>query len=344
MPVGTRATVRGLTPRELRDAGASMVLANTFHLWERPGHEIIGRLGGLHRFMGWTGPILTDSGGYQLFSLSHLSKVTEEGVKIRSPIDGTLRHLTPEGAVAIQETLAVDVAMALDECIEWPAERPRVEASTARTTRWLRRQIASRSHADRTALFGIAQGGMYADLRERHALEIAELDLEGYAVGGLSVGEGRELRNEMTEASVAGLPVDRVRYLMGVGHPCDLVDAVVRGVDLFDCVIPTRAGRHGQAYTSTGRLNLKNARFVEDPAPLDSACGCATCVGYSRAYLRHLVKSDEILGKRLLSLHNLTFYQRLMAGLRWVIGAGDAQGLGALTRLAERASRGSRAQ
>ena len=338
MPVGTRGAVRGLTPDELRTVGASMVLANTYHLWERPGYELVGRMGGLHAFMSWSGPILTDSGGYQVFSLKKYVKVTEKGVKFRSPIDGTLRHLTPERAVEIQETLGVDIAMALDECIEWPADEARVQRSTERTTRWLRRQLDARKRADRTALFGIAQGGMYPNLRAAHAHEIAGLDMDGYAVGGLSVGEGRDLRNEMTEATLVGLPADKVRYLMGVGHPADIVDAVKRGIDLFDCVLPTRAGRHGQAYTSVGRLNLKNARFSEDRGPLDPNCTCATCRSYSRGYLRHLVKSEEFLGKRLMTLHNLTFYQDLMRGLRDAIEAGDPGRMRALTAVAERAS------
>jgi queuine tRNA-ribosyltransferase len=337
MPVGTRASVRGLTSADVAATGASMVLSNTYHLWVRPGPATIERLGGLHGFMRWKGPILTDSGGYQVFSLREHTKVTEEGVKFRSPEDGQHRMLTPEVAVAIQEQMGVDVAMAFDECIEWPAEPDRALASTQRTTRWLERSLAARKHADRTALFGIVQGGMYPELRRSHARELAAMDLDGYAVGGLSVGEGREDRVAMLEASLPELPRDRVRYLMGVGQPCDIADAVVRGVDMFDCVLPTRAGRHALAYTWAGRRNLRNAAYAEDAAPLDEACPCACCREYSRAYLRHLVKAGELLAGRLLTVHNLTFYQQLVSRLREaVLAGGDA--LSAVVADAERAS------
>lgn len=338
MPVGTRGTVRGMHPAELRKAGASIVLANTYHLWVRPGHELIHDLGGLHTFMSWSGPILTDSGGFQVFSLSALAKVTEEGVRFRSPEDGQHRLLTPEIAIQIQEALGVDVAMAFDECIEWPADRDRVQASTERTTRWLIRGLAAREHADRTAVFGIVQGGMYADRRAAHAQQLAALDLDGYAVGGLSVGEGRVERAEMIDASVPHLPADRVRYLMGVGQPCDIADAVARGIDLFDCVLPTRAGRHAQAYTWAGRRNMRNAAYSRDPRPLDPTCPCTTCSDFSRAYLRHLVKADEGLGGRLLTEHNLTFYQQLMARLRSAIAADNQEAWIEVVAAAERAS------
>lgn len=336
MPVGTRGTVKGLDPHELRAIGSRMVLANTYHLWVRPGHEVVRDVGGLHRFMGWDGPILTDSGGFQVFSLREHLKVTERGVRIRSPEDGEHRLLTPELSIEIQEALGVDVAMAFDECLEHPATRERAVASTERTTRWLQRCVAARRHPERTAMFGIVQGGTYADLRVEHAQRIAELDLDGYAIGGLSVGEERAVLIEMAGLSARALPPDRVRYLMGVGHPHDIVDAALAGVDLFDCVIPTRAGRHGQAYTSEGRRNLRNGRYARDTEPLDPDCDCSTCARFTRAYLRHLVKSEELLGKRLLTLHNLRFYHRLLATLREALVAGDPAAVEAVRRRAVR--------
>lgn len=324
MPVGTAGTVKSLTPVDLRDAGAQIVLSNTYHLWVRPGHRVIEGLGGLHRFMDWDGPILTDSGGYQVFSLKEMRKISEEGVKFRSPIDGVWRNLTPEVAVEIQEALGVDVAMAFDECIEWPAERGVVAASTERTTRWLRRCLAARKKADRTALFGIVQGGFHEDLRLAHAQELAGMDLDGYAIGGLSVGEPREELFEAVRYTAPHLPEHKVRYLMGVGYPHDLVDAVILGIDLFDCVLPTRSARFGSAFTSAGRVTIKHGRYRDDPRPLDAECTCYTCARFSRAYLRHLFTSNEILAPRLLTLHNVTFYQRLMARLRDAIVAGSA--------------------
>lgn len=322
MPVGTKGTVKGIVPEELREVGVEMVLCNAYHLWVRPGHGRIGELGGLHRFMNWSGPILTDSGGYQVFSLRHLAKVSEQGVKFRSPHDGQYRTLTPEVSVEIQETLGVDIAMAFDECIEWPAERDRVARSTERTTRWLKRCMVARRHPDRTALLGIVQGGFYDDLREAHAHEIVELDLDGYAIGGLSVGEPTDELLGMVETTTPHLPNDKVRYLMGVGYPVNLVDAVMRGVDIFDCVIPTRSGRFGYAFTSQGKLSIKHARYGMDQEPLDPACTCYTCRSFSRAYLRHLFQSNEILAPRLISLHNVAFYQSLMARLRAAIRSG----------------------
>lgn len=338
MPVGTRGAVRGLHPDQLAATGAHLVLANTYHLWERPGHERIERLGGLHSFMGWTGPLLTDSGGYQVFSLREHLKLTEEGAKFRSPLDGTLRHLTPELAVEVQEALGVDVAMAFDECLEWPASPERAEASTARTTRWLHRCLAARRRPDRTALFGIVQGGMYEALRAAHAQELSSLDLDGYAIGGLSVGEGHDAMMAMVEVTVPHLPVDRVRYLMGVGHPHDIVQAVLRGVDLFDCVLPTRAGRHGTAYTTEGKMNLRNQRFADDVRPLDPNVVASPANGFSRAYLSHLVRADEILGATLLSSHNLAFYQQLVGSLREAIQSGDRARLDGIASMAARAS------
>ncbi len=333
MPVGTAGTVKGLAPEEVRATGAEMVLANAFHLWVRPGDELVQRLGGLHAFMGWSGPILTDSGGYQVFSLKAEAKVTEEGVTFRTPFDGQYRTLTPEGSLAIQEALGVDVAMAFDECLEWPATRERTIESTARTTRWLLRGLAARKEPRRTALFGIVQGGFHDDLRVAHARELRALDLDGYAIGGLSVGEPPDELFRMVALTTPVLPSDRIRYLMGVGYPHDLVEAVVRGVDLFDCVLPTRSARFGTLFTSLGKVAIKHARYREDGAPLDPACSCYTCRGFSRAYLRHLFVSNEALSPRLLTLHNLTFYEGLMARIRGAI----EQGAEALERVREEA-------
>ena len=338
MPVGTRATVKALTPEEVRDTGAHIVLANTYHLWERPGHELIRQLGGLHRFMGWDGPILTDSGGYQVFSLSHRATLDEEGVRFTSTLDGEKRHLTPEISVEVQEAFGVDIAMAFDECIEWPADRDRVVASTARTTRWLQRCCDARRQPERTALFGIVQGGLYEDLRIAHAQQIRELDVDGIALGGLSVGEPQDQMIAMLEATVPVLPADRPRYLMGVGTPHDIALAVSSGIDMFDCVLPTRTGRFGYAFTSEGYRCLKHAAYTSDPEPLDPDCDCYTCRTFSRAYLRHLVKAKEALQVRLLSLHNIVFYQRMMRRLRARILAGDAAGLAAEVERARIAS------
>jgi queuine tRNA-ribosyltransferase len=338
MPVGTRAAVRGLSPRELGEAGASIVLANTYHLWERPGHEVIRELGGLHGFMGWKGPILTDSGGYQVFSLKKHTTITEEGVRFRSLLDGSYRQLTPERAVAIQEALDVDIAMAFDECIEWPATLEHSAQSTERTTRWLQRCLDARRQPERTALFGIVQGGMHGSLRAEHAQEIAGMNLDGYAIGGLSVGEGPEAMKEMVAVTTPHLPANKIRYLMGVGQPIDIAEAILRGVDFFDCVLPTRAGRHHQAYTSSGKRNLRNARYKQDSEPLDPQCGCETCQHFSRAYLHHLAKCDELLGKRLLSLHNTAFYQSLVKGFRVAILNQDETALSAGVLLAKTAS------
>lgn len=322
MPVGTQGTVKGLSPVELHGAGVQMVLANTYHLWVRPGHLLVERLGGLHRFMDWDGPLLTDSGGFQVFSLADLRKVSEAGVKFRSPVDGQWRMLTPEVAVEIQEALGVDVAMALDECPEWPASRERTIAARDRTSRWAERCQAARRHGDRTALFGIVQGGTDLELRAEHVETLAKLDLDGYALGGLSVGEPREELFRVAGAVAPLLPAGKPRYLMGVGYPLDLVDGVAAGVDLFDCVLPTRSARFGSAFTSGGRVVIKHARYREDPRPLDAGCPCYTCARFSRAYLRHLFTSSEMLGARLLTLHNVTFYQALMARLRGAVEAG----------------------
>lgn len=334
MPVGTYGTVKGMTPAELKDLGAEIVLSNAMHLWVRPGHHQIAALGGLHTFMGWDGPILTDSGGYQIFSLKEFIKISEQSVRFRAPLDGQYRIISPELCVEIQETLGVDLAMAFDECIEWPADRRRVADSTARTTRWLKRCIAARKKPEQTALLGIVQGGFYEDMRIAHAQEIVELGLDAYAVGGLSVGEPRDELFGMVEVVTPHLPAEKIRYLMGVGYPHDLIDGVMRGVDIFDCVLPTRSGRTGRVFTHAGVLNIKHARHRDDPSPLDAACTCYTCRSFGRAYLRHLFISNEILAPRLLTLHNLTFYQRLMARIRAAIVEGEAA-LSALRREAE---------
>jgi queuine tRNA-ribosyltransferase len=328
MPVGTAGTVKGLTPEEVEGAGAEMILANTYHLWQRPGHERVAALGGLHRMMGWRRPILTDSGGYQVFSLGAKKdkrsrvKLSEEGVTFCSHLDGQWRSLTPELAVEIQETLGVDVAMALDECIAPGADRRAVIRSTARTTRWLGRCLAARRRPGATALFGIVQGGFFEDLRVAHAGELSAMDLDGYAIGGLSVGEEPDLTRAMVRATTPHLPSDRVRYLMGVGYPLDIVEAVLSGVDLFDCVLPTRSGRFGQLFTTRGRMAIKHSRFRDDPRPIDPDCACYTCRSFSRAYLRHLHTSNEVLAPRLLTLHNVTFYQDMMARLRAAVDEG----------------------
>jgi queuine tRNA-ribosyltransferase len=283
--------------------------------------------------MGWNGPILTDSGGFQIFSLKDMSKVKEEGARFRSPVDGSWRMLSPELCVQAQEELGVDLAMALDECIEWPADRDRVQASTARTTRWLKRAMAARRRPERTALLGIVQGGFHEDLRLTHAQEIAELDLDAYAIGGLSVGEPTEEMWGMVALTAPRLPSNKLRYLMGVGYPIDLVESVRRGMDIFDCVIPTRSGRFGLAFTSVGRLSIKQARFRADGRPLDPACACYACRSFSRAYIRHLFIANEMLAPRLLSLHNIAFYQALMVRIRAAIRVGP----GALDELAAEA-------
>jgi len=323
MPVGTGGSVKGLTPEEVEEAGADMLLANTYHLWVRPGHELIRDLGGLHKVMKWHRPILTDSGGFQVFSFGDKARVKEEGVYFRSNIDGQWRMLTPELAVEIQEALGVDVAMALDECIEHDADRRRTKESTERTTRWLKRCLEARQQPESTALFGIVQGGFHPDLREAHAQELCALDLDGYAVGGLSVGESQEEMFGMLDVSLKHLPAHKARYLMGVGYPDDIVGAAARGIDMFDCVMPTRLARFGVLFTPNGRLALKHARFRDDPRPIDSDCACYTCRSFSRAYLRHLHMTKEVLAPRLLTIHNLTFYQQLMKRLRNAITEGS---------------------
>jgi queuine tRNA-ribosyltransferase len=324
MPVGTQGSVKGLTPDDLNGIGTQIVLANTYHLSLRPGQRLIAELGGLHRFMAWDGPILTDSGGFQVYSLASRRKVTEEGVRFRSHLDGSEQFLTPELAIEIQQALGADVIHPLDECLAYPASPAETERSLALTLRWARR--AKAAHAvgiGGQALFGIVQGGASEALRRRAVQETCALGFDGYAIGGLAVGEPKPLMLDLVELTASLLPVDRPRYLMGVGAPPDLVEAVARGVDLFDCVLPTRNARNGQAFTPDGPITLKQSRYAPDPAPLDDACGCATCRRFSRAYLRHLFMAGELLAPRLLTLHNLHFYLALMAGMRAAIAAGE---------------------
>lgn len=318
MPVGTLANVKTLTPAQLKETGAQMVLANTYHLHLQPGEAIVAKAGGLHKFMGWTGPILTDSGGFQVFSLSELRKITEEGVTFRSPRDGQIINLTPEISIQIQNALDADVIMAFDECPPYPASREDVAAATARTYRWLERCIAAHQRTDQ-ALFGIVQGGVYLDLRSDAAQSLARLELPGYAIGGVSVGEPPELIAKIVQATAPLLPPEKPRYLMGVGTYREMAQAIAAGVDLFDCVIPTRLARHGAALVQGERWNLKNAGFREDVTPLDDTCPCYTCQHFTRAYLCHLVRSQEILGYTLLSLHNVTELIRFTQRIRTAI-------------------------
>jgi queuine tRNA-ribosyltransferase len=307
MPVGTAAAVKALVRRDLEDVGARIVLANTYHLMLRPGEDLIAELGGLHGFTGWSRPFLTDSGGYQVFSLAGLRHLSEEGVRFQSHIDGSSHLLTPERSVEVQMKLGADVVMAFDECPPFPAPREAVDEATARTTRWAERSRQAHRRGDQW-LFGIVQGGVHADLRERSARELLALDFPGYAVGGLSVGEPMAERSLVLDGLDPILPADRPRYLMGVGTPEDIFESVARGIDMFDCVLPTRNGRNGQLFTSQGRLSIRNARYRRDPLPPDPACGCYTCRNFSRAYLRHLHMAGEITAATLLTLHNLAFY------------------------------------
>jgi queuine tRNA-ribosyltransferase len=318
MPVGTQGTVKAMLPRDLKEMGCQILLGNTYHLYLRPGAEVIRELGGLHRFMNWDGPILTDSGGYQVFSLGAMRKLSEEGVRFQSHLDGSYHLLTPENVVRIQEALGSDIAMVLDECIPHDANREYVSDSTARTMRWAERCLRARSKADQL-MFGIIQGGMYKDLREQCARAMNPLPFDGFAVGGLGVGEGEELLHSIAASTVGSLPEARPRYLMGVGRPEDIVSAVRAGFDLFDCVLPTRNARNGTLFTAHGKLSIKRAEFASDPRPLDETCDCYCCRNFSRAYLRHLYVAGEILSSQLNSLHNLYFYQRLMERCREAI-------------------------
>ncbi|MGH7104685.1 MAG: tRNA guanosine(34) transglycosylase Tgt [Acetobacteraceae bacterium] len=319
MPVGTQATVKGMTAASLGAAGAGIILANAYHLMLRPGAERIAAVGGLHRFMNWPGPILTDSGGFQVLSLGGLREISEEGVLFRSHIDGTRHHLTPERAVAIQHLLDATITMVLDECTAFPATAEAAQRSMEQSMRWAGRSKAAYVPRPGYGLFGIVQGGVYPALRSLSAAALTSLGFDGYAIGGLAVGEGRQSMLETLDATVPALPSESPRYLMGVGMPLDILEAVRRGVDLFDCVIPTRAGRTARAFTSRGIRNLRNSRFADDPRPLDPLCTCPACAGHSRAYLHHLFKAGEMLGAMLLTWHNLHYYMDLCRGLRAAI-------------------------
>lgn len=319
-PVGTQATVKTLTPRDLAEVGATLVLSNTYHLYLRPGTRLVADFGGLHSFMGWPGPMLTDSGGFQVFSLAQMRKVDADGVTFRSHIDGSLHRFTPESAVASQEELGADIIMCLDECAE-PLDRAYNEAALARTHAWAARCKASQKRRDQ-ALFGIVQGGIFPDLRRESAATLCAMDFPGYAIGGLSVGETKEQMYAALDITVPALPADKPRYLMGVGAPEDVVEGVARGIDIFDCVLPTRVARNGGLLTRGGRMNLRNARYAADPLPVEPGCGCYTCQHFSRAYLRHLFKSEEILGLHLATVHNIHFMLRLMDDIRAHIAAG----------------------
>ena len=320
MPVGTQASVKGVSPDELRDLGAGIILGNTYHLFLRPGAELIKEAGGLHKFMNWDRAILTDSGGFQVFSLGELRKITEDGVMFRSHIDGSKKYLSPEISMDVQMALGSDIVMAFDECVPYPADYEYAKKSSERTTRWAERCLRHMTNTDTQSVFGIVQGGMYKDLREKSAKEITALDFPGYAVGGLSVGEPEDLMYEMLEYSTSLLPENKPRYLMGVGTPDHLVEGVKRGIDMFDCVYPTRVARNGMAMTWTGRLVMKNAALTHDHHVIEEGCGCYACRnGYTRAYIRHLVRAGEIFGLRLLSLHNLWFLEEFVRRMRQAI-------------------------
>jgi queuine tRNA-ribosyltransferase len=321
MPVGTQATVKTLTPDDLRAAGAQIILGNTYHLYLRPGSGLIDRLGGLHRFMAWDRSILTDSGGFQVFSLGHMRDLDEDGVTFRSHIDGSTHHFTPESVTAVQEELGSDIAMVLDECTRYPSTESEARESFERTTRWAARAQAVHRRSDQ-AQFGIVQGGMFDQLRRESAAQIVDIGFPGYAIGGLSVGEPKEIFYEMLAVSAAELPAERPRYVMGVGAPEDLFECVLNGIDMFDCVLQTRLGRNGALFTRTGRINIKNARFREDEGPIDPWCDCYTCSTFSLAYLHHLFRADELLGYRLGSLHNVRWTIKLVEEMRTHIEAG----------------------
>ncbi|MDD9878075.1 MAG: tRNA guanosine(34) transglycosylase Tgt [Magnetovibrio sp.] len=337
MPVGTAASVKAMTPEAVRETGAQIILGNTYHLMLRPGAERVERFGGLHEFMNWPGPILTDSGGFQVMSLAELRKLEEDGVTFRSHVDGSYHKLTPERAVQIQHMLDADITMALDECTPFPAEEADARRSMELSMRWAERCRQAFRERPGYGLFGIVQGGVYPDLRESSAKTLTGIGFDGYAIGGLAVGEGRELMFKTLDVTIPHLPSERPRYLMGVGKPDDLVGAVRRGVDMFDCVLPTRSGRTDQAFTRRGTLNMRNARHREDPRPVDPNCQCYCCRNYARGYLHHLIMAKEILAATLLTWHNLHYYQELMAGMRDAIAEG---GLDAFTAVfaAEQAS------
>jgi queuine tRNA-ribosyltransferase len=318
MPVGTQATVKAMTPEELVEVRAQIILANTYHLYIRPGHDLVKRMGGLHKFMNWGGPILTDSGGFQVFSLGELRKIKEEGVTFQSHIDGSYHFISPEISIAIQEALGADIVMCFDDCPPYPSDRGHVLASMEMTTRWARRCKEAKKRGDQ-ALFGIVQGGMYPDLRERSINDLRETGFDGYALGGLSVGEENEVMYDIMESCSPNMPEHSPRYVMGIGTPEDLIEAIYHGYDMFDCVMPTRNARNGMLFTSSGSINIRNACHSEDPSPIDPECTCHVCANYSRAYLRHIFRAGEILASRLNTYHNLHYYLSLMDGARKAI-------------------------
>ena len=318
MPVGTLGTVKTLSPEEVKEAGSGIILANTYHLWLRPGDTVVKKLGGLHKFMNYDGPILTDSGGFQVFSLAKKKDITEEGVKFKNFYNGDNLMLTPEKSIEIQENLGADIIMSFDECVGWPCEKKYMADSVERTLRWAKRGLNVHTRSDQ-ALFGIVQGGEYEDLREHCAKKLVEMDFDGYSIGGTSVGEDKPTMYKMVEYSTKHLPEDKLRYLMGVGDPIDIVENVIRGVDLFDCVSPTRLARHGHAYTKHGKINIKNAKYKEDDTPIDKTCDCYACKSYSKAYIQHLIKCKETFGARLLSIHNINYLNNLTKELREAI-------------------------
>lgn len=318
MPVGTQATVKTMTPEEVREVGGRLILSNTYHLYLRPGHELVREAGGLHKFMNWHGPILTDSGGFQVFSLGPLRKITEDGVEFRSHIDGSKHFFTPEKVMEIEQALGADIAMAFDECAPYPCDKEYALAALERTTRWAERCKEAHKREDQ-ALFGIVQGGVFHDLRERSAKELIDMDFPGYGIGGLSVGEPKEIMYDVLDHLMPIMPKDKPRYLMGVGSPDCLIEGVIRGVDMFDCVLPTRIARNGTVFTHKGKLIVRNAENARDFRPMDEQCDCYACRNYSRAYIRHLIKTDEILGIRLTTIHNLHFIQHLMGKIREAI-------------------------
>ena len=323
MPVGTRATVKGMKLKDVAKSGADIILGNTYHLMLRPGEDLIAKMGGLHKFMNWDQPILTDSGGFQVMSLSGLRKISEEGVKFSSHIDGKKYLLTPEYSMKIQHKLGSDITMIFDECVSFPVTKEKTQEAMERSLRWAQRSKDAFVTRDGYGLFGIVQGGVFADLREKSAKELIEIGFDGYAIGGLAVGEGQNLMFEVLDYTTPFLPKQKARYLMGVGKPADIIGAVARGIDMFDCVIPTRSGRNGQAFTSQGVVNIKNAKYISDQSPLDPECQCETCQNYSKSYLNHLVKTGEMLGAMLMTEHNIHFYQNLMKEIRNSIEEGD---------------------
>lgn len=319
MPVGTQATVKTMAPEEIKEMGAGIILSNTYHLWLRPGHEIIKEAGGLHKFMNWDRAILTDSGGFQVFSLSDMRKITEEGVHFRNHLNGSKMFLSPEKAMEIQNALGSDIMMAFDECPPFPATYEYMKASVERTSRWAERCLEAHERPQDQGLFGIVQGGEFEELRKQSARDLVSMDFPGYAIGGLSVGEPKPIMNRMLEYSTPLLPSHKPRYLMGVGSPDSLIDGAIRGIDMFDCVLPTRIARNGTCMTSQGRVVVKNAKYAKDFTPLDPECDCYTCKNYTKAYIRHLIKADETFGIRLTSTHNLHFLQNLMRQVRQAI-------------------------